>query len=153
MISGNRRIPLVYNSSKKTPGYAYNAMLSRPIRIGCLTCPPASAQANNSPVFQVVTATPGNPGNGNLTIELFSFPTVELRVNINNIYSANVSSFLSAMASATTITIQKNDNPAIFATLTKTSATNNTLYWSYGASISGGVGVISAGDYVLISYS
>jgi len=40
MISGNRRIPLVYNSSKKTPGYAYNAMLSRPIRIGCLSCPP-----------------------------------------------------------------------------------------------------------------
>lgn len=150
MISGNRRVPLVYGSSKKTPSYSYNPAMSTAIRV-CFRCPPAP-QVNNQPIFQAVSATPGDPGSGNLTIQLISYPTVELRVSIYNIYSVNISTFLSAMATATTINIQKIGDPSQFANLTRNSATNNTTYWAYGATIAGGSGTVSPGDYVITSY-
>lgn len=150
-MPARRKIPLVWKGQKESEQrlFKYNPGTQRVVRVGC-DCPP---QPSSEPIFTAISSVPGNPGSGNLLVELISFPTVEIRISNLNINSINVSSFLAAMASATTITISKSGDPSAFGTFSKNSATNNIDYWSYGATATGSSGMIVPGDYIIISYA
>lgn len=130
--------------------FKYDHTTRRIVNINC-NCPTIE-KPNLGLYFRLIDPVPGDPGSGNLTAETISYPTAELRVSIINIYSFDVSAELASIASiSTTITISNTNDPSIYATFTKNSATNNTSYWTYNVTVTGGSGSLIAGDYIVVS--
>lgn len=156
MISGNRRIPLVYSNqkAKEQITYRYSPVIKGILRVNCCPPVPIPPPVNTDPVFLSVTAT-GDPGSGNWAPEFISFPTnISLLISIYNVYSQDVSPFLNALKTANTITITKVGNPSINATFNNIiGAVNLTTYWKYSVSASVLNGNIVPGDTVIFSYT
>jgi len=152
IISGNRRVPLVYGSSKKTPNYRYNYGLPSATRIGCncfvkiTPTPPPTTSATYLYNFT------GNipPGSAFATVIA---PGNKLRINIIDIFNNNQTSFLTSLSSATTITFTSFNTPSNFINFTVSSYLSSPLYWEYNVTIGTFNGALVANEKIIITYS
>jgi len=157
MISGKRRIPLVYSNQKaKDPIYfKYVPDKLRIIKFGCL-CPPPIPLI---PEYVLVSGTNGvNPGSGNFTIILSGavdpgtlLPIYVLQFSNTFKNSSDATSFLNNMSTATSISLIKDVSN--FYNFTRLTSTNNGSYWSFNTVVTSLSGGFNFGDTVTLTYS
>ena len=147
MISGNRRVPLVYGSSKKAPSYSYNPAMSRSVRV-CFRCPTIIPPTSATYLYNFTSDIPPGP----------SFATViapgnRLRINIIDLFNSNQTTFLTMLSSATTITYTSFNTPANFISFTVNSYSSSPLYWEYNVTLGTFNGSLSANEKIIITYN
>ena len=152
MISGNRRIPLVYSGEKgKDPVYfKYVPDKLRVIRFGCI-CPPVITTPVPTEATYYYNFT-GNitPGTG-FALVISTGTTVR----INNIDSSgnNQTLFLTALSTASTITFTSIAAPTTFFNFSVNSAINQGSYWEYSVTLLTSNGLFSPPELVKITYA
>lgn len=115
----------------------------------CLVIPPPPNTLN----YTYITGGVGDPGAGNFRPNLLSYTTIFLSLSTTDADGDNVTSLLSAMASATTITFFKTSDPSITSTVTINSSSNNGTYWTFTCTIVSSVGTPSVGNNITFTYS
>jgi hypothetical protein len=119
----------------------------------CSTPGPAPPPVNTLNYTYVAGGGIGNPGSGNFRPALVSYPTILLQLSIIDADGDTVSSLLTAMASATSITFYKTTNPSVTTTSTVNTATNNGAYWTFNCTVTSTAGTPTNGDNITFTYS
>jgi len=155
MISGNRRIPLVYSNQKaKDPVYMkYVPSQNRVIKFGCL-CPLTPVIPQYNVVIRSIGVDPGTT-NMSVTISGSTDPITSLPIYVlqfSNTFKnfSSASNFLLGMSTSTTITVTKDSNN--YYSFTLLSSTNNGSYWSFNTIVSSFLGGFGPGDTITVTY-
>lgn len=152
MISGNRRIPLVYSNQKaKDPVYMkYSPGSSRTVRIACICTPPALPPPLPTEVFYRYYF------NGSAQVKyatIIYVDPVSIKISVTDTYGVDQTLFLQAMSTATTMTLTSVITPSITWNLTINSTTNDSNYWTYYYTLASYTGVLTDDEQIKITYS
>jgi hypothetical protein len=149
IISGNRRIPIVYSSQKAKDQqfFKYVPEKLRVIKLSCICIPPTPPVTSAFYFYNFTNIAPPGPNYAiarSLTL---------IQINIIDSNNTNQSTFLNTLSTASTITYTSNTSPSNYITFTVTSASNQTSYWSYNVTILNSNGSLSSNELIKITYA
>ena len=152
MISGNRRIPLVYSNQKaKDPVYMkYSPGSSRTVRIACICIPPIPPVVPTEATYYYDFTGDTTPSSGYVFV---ISPGTKIRINVTDSSLNNQSLFLNQLSLSTTIVITSIATPSTHLTFSVSSGTNQGSYWEYIVTLASSNGALSPPELVKITYS
>lgn len=158
MISGNRRIPLVYSNQKaKDPiFFRYMPDKLRIIKFGCVCSQPTPPAPIPTEVFYryylAFLDDPNISGRLNYATIIFDTP-ISIKISVTDINGVDQTQFLQQMSTATTITLRSVITPTTYYNLTITSFTSDSAYWTYYYTLLSSFGSLIDDEQIKITYS
>lgn len=112
---------------------------------------PEQYMASSYEYINVYSATNTDPGTGNFSAVVGSYPSFTLNFNKTDKNSSSADAYFNSITPGTTsITVTKNPmNYYTFATILSVS---NTNYWSFTTTLTSSEGTLNVGDTVAVSY-
>ncbi len=150
MISGKRRIPLVYSNQKaKDPiFYRYIPQQLRLVKFGYSI--PVTIPIPTEVFYRYFFG--GITGRTKYATIIFETP-ISIKISVTDINDVDQTNFLQKMSTATTITLTSVTNPTIYYNLTITSFTSTSFYWTYYYTLGTYNGSLVDDEQIKITYS
>ena len=151
--SRNFKVPLVYGGQWKDHQtfQKWDPISKRLIQVNC--CLPGRTVQSPAISYQFISVSAGSavdPGSGNTSSNIISFPTVILNFNKTDKNANNANSYLSGILPSASITITKDiSNYSVF---TVNSRTDLGTYWTFNCTITSFVGAVNFGDTITLTY-
>ena len=149
MISGKRRIPLVYSNQKaKDPiFYRYIPQQLRLVKFGYSI--PVSVPILNEVFYRYFV---GESGRAKYATIIYKDP-ISIKISVTDINGVDQTQFLQQMSTATTITLRSVTTSSNYMNLTIKSFTSTPFYWTYEYILGLNNGLLNDNEQIKITYS